>query len=318
MNLGSVTSVFSRYVVIGFILPPFFALLILWKTLSGGFPPNQLHYSDAGNVAVLGGLALLAGLLLLGLHPGILDFFAGGRPTVRGPRWAIRLTDWVGSRMARRMARRRDALRADLDGLDPGRRFEAMRTLDRFFPLPPGITGTRLGNVIRGWKGHSISRWRLEYDAAWPRIEAMLTEQERSLHDDARTNIAFFLNSSFVAFLSACAYLGDYVAYRWPSHYDVLWVAGAVLLAYLFYRQTVMSAARLGDRIRASIDLHRLELYASLSVLEPTTLEQEERIAAAVNRALLYRVPLPDDCRRPGAPQGKPSWLEVLFRLLDR
>jgi hypothetical protein len=305
MSLGSFTSVFSRYVVIGFILPPFFALLILWKTLSGGFPPNQLHYSDAGNVAVLGGLALLAGLLLLGLHQGILDLFEGNRNTARGPSWASRLTDPVGSLMTRRMARRRDQLRAELEVSDVGRRSEAMRTLDRFFPLPPGVTWTRLGNVIRGWKGHSISRWRLDYDAAWPRIEAMLTEQERSLHDDARTNIAFFLNSSFVAFLSACVYFGDYVAYRWPGYFDVWWVA-PVLIAYLFYRLTVVSAARLGDRIRASIDLHRLELYASLSVLEPTTLEQEERVAAAVNRALLYRVPLPDDCRRPGSSQGKP------------
>jgi len=304
VGLTSVASVFSRYVVVGFILPPFFAFLILWKTLSPGFPPDRLHYSEAANVAILGGLSLLAGLLLLGLYQGIVDLFLFNPLENRGPRWMIRLVRRPASTMRRRLTNRRDVLRSDLEAADPARRFDAMRKLDRFFPLPyRGVLTTRLGNVIDAWKGHAISRWGLDYDAVWPRMEAMLTEQERSLHEDARTDVAFFLNSTVVAFLSACAYFGDWIAYR-PHLFEVWWI-GPAALAYVFYRLTVTSAARLGDRIRASIDIHRLDLYSKLSVLDPTTFEQEQRVAKALNEALLSRVPVPDDCRRPPSSEQK-------------
>ena len=77
MKLGGISSIFSRYFVVGFFLPAFFGLVTLWQTLSADFPPNRLRYGAAADVAVLGGIALLVGLVLTGMRQTILNYLCG-------------------------------------------------------------------------------------------------------------------------------------------------------------------------------------------------------------------------------------------------
>src|SRR5438874_9709218 len=77
MKLGGISSIFSRYFVVGFFLPAFFGLVTLWQTLSADFPPNRLRYGAGGDVAVLGGIALLVGLVLTGMRQTILNYLCG-------------------------------------------------------------------------------------------------------------------------------------------------------------------------------------------------------------------------------------------------
>jgi hypothetical protein len=67
VGLRDVTGVFSRYFIVGFFLPMFFSLLAIWISVgSDGIPSDTFQDHGARDqVLVLGGLALLAGLLLL-------------------------------------------------------------------------------------------------------------------------------------------------------------------------------------------------------------------------------------------------------------
>ena len=61
MALKDITGVFSRYFVVGFFLPAYFALVSLWLSASSDFVPNELErHSEATELVILGGVALVA------------------------------------------------------------------------------------------------------------------------------------------------------------------------------------------------------------------------------------------------------------------
>ena len=51
-----------------------------------------------------------------------------------------------------------------------------------------------MGNAIRAYQSYADSRYGLDGAAIWPRIEMLLSSEERSLIADARSEVAFFVN----------------------------------------------------------------------------------------------------------------------------
>src|SRR4051812_3538968 len=93
MGLADITGVFSRFFVVGFFLPAYVALISLWLSASSSFLPDQLEqYSKTGQLAILGGVALIAGLLLSGLSYYITQWFEGYPLEITG-KWMI--VGWV-------------------------------------------------------------------------------------------------------------------------------------------------------------------------------------------------------------------------------
>jgi hypothetical protein len=177
-------------------------------------------------------------------------------------------------------------------------RSDIVRILDRYFPHDGSVRPTRFGNTMRASRSYALSRWGLDSYAVWPRIELMLNEAERERHLDEKTDLAFFINSALMAAGVAAAYVFDWVWYRplddWRR--PVLVVA-AVLVAYGFYRSAAGVVPRWGDEIRASIDLHRFELYRALGLREPLRHGDDVDLANAINDALLRATPFPDRLR---------------------
>ena len=103
------------------------------------------------------------------------------------------------------------------------------------------------------------------------------------------------------------------------------------LVAYVLYRATIDPAMGRGEVVRASIDLHRLEVYEKLGLREPTSFSDERGLATKLGQLLLYGKPyLPDDCWRVKPAEAKsdgseardsddePQVLVVLEELLRR
>ena len=125
----------------------------------------------------------------------------------------------------------------------------------------------------------------------------MLTEQENSLHSEATSNLAFLVNSTVGSGIVGILLILDGLIYRF---YDPEWswiyllptyFALPFAAAYLLYGVSVEALLRWNERIRASIDLHRLELYDRLGVRRPSSPADEERLAVAVNQLLVYGDP---------------------------
>src|SRR5438105_4768970 len=206
MKLGDVSSIFSRYFVVGFFLPAFFGLVTLWQTLSADFPPNKLRYGDGGDVAVLGGIALLVALLLTGMRQTISNYLRGYTGVVSV--WVTLLPYWLLQRWQQRVFSRLQTQKAQ------GNPAAAFR-LDHYFPdEAAAVRPTRFGNNYEALELYASTRYGLDHRLVWPRIRALLSDRELEQHTELRTDLAMFVNFSLVAGAMAIPYFIDWVHFR--------------------------------------------------------------------------------------------------------
>src|SRR2546428_11894918 len=134
MGLTDVTGVFSRYFVVGFFLPAYVSLVSLWLSASSTFVPNGLErHSEATQLAILGGVALVIGLALSGVSYYITRLFEG-YPLERMSDWPIARTLYQAA-VALQRTRYNRLLRIRDDKSMPSKeRQRAAWYLDRFFP----------------------------------------------------------------------------------------------------------------------------------------------------------------------------------------
>jgi hypothetical protein len=303
VGLKDVTGVFSRYFIVGFFLPSFFALIVLSQTVTVHLLPvvYRDHHEDT-RVLLVGGAALLLGLLLLGVEFPIIRLFEG-YPLLR-VRWLgplVSLLVWGQARAFDRLVKRKELARQGAPAAELDSGLAAWHALDWRFPYRRDrLLPSRFGNAIRASEDYAEQRWGLDAIAAWPRVEPLLSEQEQSLHADAKTDVAFFLNSVLLSVALGVVLIVDEI---WHSPLDgsFAWLLYVIpfTVAYVAYRFAVGAGMRWGTEKRASIDLHRLEVYERLGVREPTGFADERKtVAPAVARLLLYGTPISDDLWR--------------------
>lgn len=299
MSLPDIAGVLSRYFVIGFFLPVFFTLMIISQAVSADFPLPAVYekHSEGVRVLIVGGAALLLGLLLSGFRYVVDSAFAGlfllPRP---GSVFAGYLRPWAWLvLLPQRLAYRRHLRHRDSPH-HPERQQPAAWHLDRRYPQQEGrLLPTSYGNTMRATADYAWSRWRLDFEAVEDRIALLMSDGERELHMDARTDLAFFVNATIGALAILGTLMADQVAHDVLAWKPAVFIYIALLVAAaLFYGQAVNMLERLGRLKRASIDLHRRELYDKLGVNRPVDFSDERSMARAVNKALLWGHQLPD------------------------
>lgn len=218
MGLPDIAGVLSRYFVIGFFLPVFFTLMILSQALSAGFPLPAVYkdHNEGIQVLILGGASLLLGLLLSGFRYVIDSAFAGlfllPRP---GSAVARYLRPWAWLVLLPQRLTYRRHLRNRDSPTRPEQQQPAAWHLDRRYPQQESrLLPTSYGNTMRATADYAWSRWRLDLEAVEERIALLMSDGERELHMDARTDIAFFVNSSLGSF----AILGTLIADQVTHH----------------------------------------------------------------------------------------------------
>jgi len=300
MGVKDIAGVFSRYFVLGFFLPSFFTLIALSQFLSRGLLPNDYeHYEPQTQVLILGGAAVLLGLLLSGLHHHLLRLFEG-YPLEAGktkPNGVVdRLRVWKSCRWVCRF----DRLMRDKNQPEQSEaRTAAAQLLSRYYPARRDhVMPTRFGNIVRSFERHPRSRWGLDGVTIWPRVEMLLSQQQLDLITDARTDVAFFVNATFgSAVVGVFLFVDGFVNTPLPAVGFFLYVVPFVL-AYLFYRASSSAALAWGDEVRAAFDLCRMDLYRRLGVRVPHTHRDEVVTARHINRCLLYGEPIPGSIRQ--------------------
>lgn len=296
MALTDITGVFSRYFVVGFFMPAYVSLVSLWLAASSEFIPDELErHSEATQLLILGGVALVAGLTLSGVSYYVTRLFEG-YPLERASAWPV--LGWLHKAVLTLQLRRFHRLLAIRDDQNspPKDRQRAARTLDRFFPhRPEALLPTRVGNAIRAFEWHSNVRWGLDGVTIWPRIEALLTAEQRELQVDAKINFYVFINAALGGLVVGACLVIDAAINGSPSAAGWLLYLIPFLSSYVLYRASIGPATDWGDNVRASVDLHRLEVYEKLGVRAPTSFTDERKLAVRVNQALLYGHPLLSD-----------------------
>lgn len=290
------TGVFSRYFVVGFFLPAYAGLIALWLSASGEFLPDALQrHTEGTQLAILGAVGLMLALLLSGLRYPITRL-AEGYPLVQLRRW--RITRWIPHsairlqrvRFDRLEAARRDESKSDADrGAAYGKR-------DRLFPRSvTRLLPTQLGNVMRAYESHAKDRWGLDGVLLWPHFQALMSDAERDRITDAETDLRVFLNGSFVAVGVGICLIVDRATN--DPELGAAWFLFGIpfVVAYLLYRWSIGPATIRGAYVRASCDLHRLEVYSRLGIRRPESFTDERQLATRVNQLLCYGRPYLDD-----------------------
>ncbi|MGI8479482.1 MAG: hypothetical protein ACR2M2_06460, partial [Gaiellaceae bacterium] len=179
MGLTDVAGVFSRFFIVGFFLPSFFALVALAQLSTSAFLPDGLEEdSGATQILILSGVGLLVGLFLLGLHRPILRLFEG-YPALKSRVGVARPFISLQRRAYEKLAEQKRGARPEADPETQSRGIAAWRRLDRYFPDDPSrLLPTRFGNVLRAWEDYSYNRWGLDAIPFWARVEPLLSEQE--------------------------------------------------------------------------------------------------------------------------------------------
>ena len=307
MGLTNVAGVFSRYFIVGFFLPAFFALIVLAQVIDADTLPTVYEQAKgAGRVAIVGGAALLVGLLLLGLHYPVLRWCEGYPLEARGDRWYARFA------YTRLLNRQKDRLRRAREATeDPnvteGQRRDATWRLDLQFPHDQAdlLLPTSFGNALRAFERHARIRWGLNSIGAWPRIELLLTPQESQVHADATGDVAFFVNGSLMALLAGAAILVDGIAGAPHAWWSWALMPLPFVLSALLWHASIGAVIQWGHAVRASMDIHRLELYERLGVRAPEDFSDErDVITPQVNAMLLRGVHMDDTLARREARSG--------------
>jgi hypothetical protein len=307
MSPSDVAGVFSRYFIVGFFLPGFFTTVGLSQALSGGFLPQFYEELGGGSqIAVAGGIGLLVGLLLLGLNWQVFRLFEG-YPIAEGQRSNPGIA-FLHDLFIRRQKNAFDKLMTIRDGDNPAPdKANAAWKLDQEFPPSRDrLLPTRFGNAVLAFETHAMTRWGLDSVVVWPRIDAGLSDREAELQANARSEAAFFVNGSLLAFIAGLILLTD-EAVNSPLHrWALIAFASPFLLSLLFARWSAGAATRWGSAVRAAIDMHRFDLYEGLGVRRPRNFSDErETVAPHVNEALVYGFPIPDEDFSTDPPKAK-------------
>lgn len=148
--------------------------------------------------------------------------------------------------------------------------------LDRFFGKLQTVKATTLGNVIEAYNCYPYKRYKIEPDIFWPRLRKVITPEYLSQIQESRILLDFLLAMATLAGLYAFLAL-TVGPWLWFNPWLWLILAGVgIVMSYFFYRLSIGAAFELGEMVRSSFDLFRLDLMAALQRPRPTTLAAEQ------------------------------------------
>ena len=179
--------------------------------------------------------------------------------------------------------------------------------LDRQFGRFATIRPTELGNIIASYNEYAAKRYNIETSIFWPRLRKVISSEYSAIVQEPRILLDFALTMASLAVLYAALALlfGPWI---WFSYgYWIGIAAAAGLVAYFFYRLSVSAATQLGELIRASFDLFRLDLLASLGRPRPASFDEELRYWREMNDLAFYGDARPFKIASPAAAEASPK-----------
>jgi hypothetical protein len=160
--------------------------------------------------------------------------------------------------------------------------------LDRHFGTLETIRATALGNIIESYNQYAYKRYRMEAEIFWPRLRRVIPAEYFELVREPRILLDFSLAMATLgaAYALLALLAGPWLWYK-PSFWLPLAAAG-LLVSYFFYRLGVGAAQQLGEMIRSSFDLFRLDLMTALSRPHPATFLAEQKQWEELSRVAVY------------------------------
>jgi hypothetical protein len=153
-----------------------------------------------------------------------------------------------------------------------------------------GVAATRLGNIAESVGSYAFSRYGMNLDCFWTRLQRVLQgkkEFNETLRD-AKTQLDFMVSFFWLTVASTALWLValPLVCHTWLA-FAAVWLAGPAL-ARLWYLIAVQNYRSFADLLRSSVDLFRFDLLNELKIAPPPDSESERRLWDDLNRKIGY------------------------------
>jgi hypothetical protein len=176
----------------------------------------------------------------------------------------------------------------DWDKGETGRIQTLTALLDRRYGSRETIKATTLGNVIAAYNHYSSKRYRIEDELFWPHLRYVMKPEYLTLVQEPRILLDFSLT---VASLGAAYGYMALLAGPWLYFNPWFWGPLAIIgfaISFFFYRLSITAAYQVGEMVRASFDLFRLDLMAALNLPHPATFKVEQDQWEELSRIAVY------------------------------
>jgi hypothetical protein len=193
---------------------------------------------------------------------------------------------------AGRLARDYDELLEILDDAAQAwdaRRIAALHQLEMQFGLGQPRP-TRMGNVAAALESYAQTRYRMNLDTVWNRMQPLLQGDEKFYGQlvESKSQLDFLVVSCWLSMLTGAAWLVamPWLRFSWPFFL----VVGLLppLLARAFYQLAVENYLVFADVVKSSVDLFRFQLLQSLRVPLPSGVRQERALWASLQDLQTY------------------------------
>lgn len=161
-------------------------------------------------------------------------------------------------------------------------------TLDREYGAVETVKATVLGNTIEAYNQYPFKRYSMEAEIFWPRLHYVIKAEFLPLVQEPRILLDFSVTMASLALIFGFIVL---LAGPWIWFNVWLWsflAAFSFVVSFFFYRLSIKAAVQLGEIIRSSFDLFRLDLMAALNRPHPQTLRAEREQWSELSRHIVY------------------------------
>lgn len=165
----------------------------------------------------------------------------------------------------------------------------AIKAVERFPHEEDLVLPTSFGNIIRAFEAYPLYMYGLDAIAGGNRILAVIPDDYRSLVDDSKVLVDFWLNLGFLSILSLLGYLGLGIS---QNMFEALWAPTLmVIIIIVSYLRAKSCAVEWGDMFKSSIDVFLPELRKQLGFPQPLSLNDERAMWIRFSQAIAYGLP---------------------------
>ena len=152
------------------------------------------------------------------------------------------------------------------------------------------VAPTRMGNVAESVRSYALSRYGMNLDFFWPRLQKVLQNKSGFYQtlQDAKTQLDFIVSLFWLTLVSTALWLAllPFLSRTWLPLISV-WMFGP-LIAIMWYRMAVQNYRSFAGLLRSCIDLFRFELLTDLKIPLPQDSQVEQQTWDRLNHWISY------------------------------
>lgn len=163
------------------------------------------------------------------------------------------------------------------------------KSVQRFPDQERWLLPTSFGNTIRAFEVYPRVMYGLDSIPGWSRLLSVIPEDYRSLIDDSKVNVDFWVNICFLSIIFILEYF--YLSIS-AGQANLIWVPFmAIFVVILSYVRAESSSVEWGDMVKSAFDVYLPDLGKKLSFEESSSTLDANSLWSKFSQAIIYGDP---------------------------